>query len=493
VSRAVSVLAVIGALAVAIVGSAESLRLYRARSRFDAARTLYHEEGRNPGPEAMALLESSIALAPGDPDPHFLLGRIAARLRRHDEALAHLEDAEALNPFDGRTHYYLGRACWDLNEEDRAVQAMERAGTLSLNNPDHLYQIGYFYWFLWEWENKRKITNFRKAFERLTESFRYFRLASRVKISYLIRVLRLTQKWNIPYTNVKEVVPDTPEAHHQAGRYFGHERGLWEPALREFELAGDALDDRWNFLLDRGLARLFRKQDPFPDLRLAIKTAPERNNTIRSLHFFFSASRRAEDGLSFWIELEKAYPELPGPVVNRTETELGFVKVSMKEPMKALEAELKASLSAARSGAEKKAVHARFEQAAKKRWGDALHDVENHILERLSRIAFRQEAKLYRLKAEVMGLQHRFGEAELAFKHAAEFGNAPEYWHQYVQFLLVQGKGDPDLLDKAMKTAIQAKGLFPENAVFQRLIDLARDRLLAALAARKEDEKGDGR
>jgi hypothetical protein len=321
-------------------------------------------------------------------------------------------------------------------------------------------------------------------------AFAYFRQASSVKIAYLEKALKLTQKWNIPYANLQALIPDSPEAHHRAGRFFGHARGLWKPALEEFRRAGSALENRWDFRFDRGLALLFQEGDPFDDLRKAIDLAPDRNKTIRRLPFYFEAARRTAEGLPFWAELEETYPLLPGPAVNRIEAALSLRKTSMEEPMKTLDAERRSKLRAARTAGERREVQQYFAGKAEAAWRKSLSRVEPLLHERLS--AFPEESQLYRLKAEILVLQRRLDEAEVAYRHACQFSSEPEYWRQYVQFLLARGGEDVEYLERARDMSIEAKGLFPDSKVFERLLAIAQESLLKKRAAER-GEDGPGR
>ncbi|MHC5082100.1 MAG: tetratricopeptide repeat protein, partial [Planctomycetota bacterium] len=452
------------------VGVRESIRLYRARVAFRIAQDKYFETGRNPGPETRQRLQHSIDLSSGDPDPHYLLGRIASREQRHVEAVEHLRNAIRVNPFDGRAHYYLGRAFWNLRKEEEASLAMETAARLSRNNPDHQYEIGYFFWFIWETKSRSPVADFRAAFAILKKAFRYFRAAAEGNLKYLTRVLELTQKWGIIYSNLEDVIPDMPEAHAKAGHYFGHKRGLWGPARKEFEKAGDAFENRADFLFDRGLALLFSREDPLPDplpdFRNSVKRSPDPGPMLRRLSFYFRTARRIDEGLAFWSELEEEYPHLPALAINTAENRLNQIKEEMQEKMKALTAERKAALARAMSPAEREITIKLYADKAKSAWREALKDLEAYMRERLT--VFPESAELWRLMAELLWESWHFEESENAFRHAAELGNLPAYWIHYIRFLMHRKK-----YEEAWKKALHAKGRYPENKEIANLAEEA--------------------
>jgi tetratricopeptide (TPR) repeat protein len=473
--KPLGIASVVGAFLLVVLGAYETVRLYRARLAYRTARHLYETSGRNPGEPAVRALTRSVNLACGDPDPHFLLGRIAARERRHEDALLHMKDAARANPLDGRTHYYVGRAFHDLGRVDEAAVSMETAARLSRNNPEHLWSIGYYFWHRWESESRSKVSDFRKAFGILKKAVGHFRVASEGDIAYLSRALSLFQKYALPYENLVDVIPDTPEAHHRAGRYFGHDRGLWTPALTEFQKVGTAFEERWDFLFDRGLARLFRtvepRPDPVPDLRRAVELAPDRNGTILRLARYFTFARRLETGLALWIELEQTYPGLPGPAVNRAETELERVRQSLKDDIASIGEERNRALARARSPRERREIQDHFAGKGRALWCTSLRHLETYLQDRLA--AFPRSGKLWRLKAQVLLQCQKLDEAEVDFKHAAEFGNEAAMWKGYVRFLINRTKHK-----EAWQTAIQARTHFPEDKDLIRLRDDALQKML---------------
>jgi tetratricopeptide (TPR) repeat protein len=139
--------------------------------------------------------------------------------------------------------------------------------------------------------------------------------------------------------------------------------------------------------------------------------------------------------------------------------------------MKKLDGERRRALADAKSATEREERKKHFDSKARALWSEALGKLEVYILDRLT--AFPREGQLYRLKAEMLALEQRFEEATTAFRHAAEFSGEPDYWRQYIVYLM--GRGDHE---DAWKTAMDAASRFPDKPVFKRLVDQARDRML---------------
>jgi len=465
--RIVSVLAATGAAA---AGIASSLHFHRAGAELHAGALLYEtslqqkdEAGaasfRKSAAEA---LERAAALDPGDPDPPYYLGRIAARDRRSEDAAVRLRASLRANPFDGRVHYYLGMALAELGRRDEAGRTMETAASLSRNNPGHLYWIGYYFWNVWE--KLGRVQDLQKTFQ-------YFRQAAEGDLAYLDRALKVLEEFSLRYENLVQVIPDTPEAHAQAGRYLGHSRGLWEPALAEFLKAGAALENRPDFLLDRGLALLFTGGDHRPDLRRGVDASPDRKAVVRRLAYYFRAARRARDGLVFWVELEEAYPELAAPVLSRAETELEQARTRLEPEMKKLSEDRAAALSKAASPAERKGIEDDFTRRGASLWTEALRGTERHLREKVEAL---RDPDLRRALADVLVCQARMDEAESCLRLAAETGGSASYWKDLVEFLLYRGKNED-----AWNMALEGRRRFPDDPRLDALVKRAQDLMLS--------------
>jgi len=462
-----NILVFVASLLVALLGGWKTLRLYQARYAFRLAENLYYDSDRNPPPRCRERLETSIRRASGDPEPHYLLGRIAARERCFEDAVDHLQNAVGINPFDGRALYYLGLAFAEQGEREKASEAMVQAAETAQNNAALQFRVGYYFWSWWTREGRVLI---------LEKAFSFFHDAAKGDLSLLKRILKTIEAYAFHYPNLVKVIPDTPEAHFLAARYLGRNRGLWKPALEEFEKAGSALEDRHDFLYERGLARLMRDEDPRDDLRRALRMAPDlatRRKRIREMSSFYRFADRIEEGLDFWRELEKAFPRNPAPAVNYAENALELAKQSMAGPMAEIEAERRKALQEAGGPKAKEEVNEFFTRKARAAWGKALADVEAYLMQQL--VEFRDEALLWVFTARTLALQQRFDEAELHFRHAAEIGNHVSYWIEFVKFLLRRGKSE-----EAWKTAIRVKVLFPDDPKADAMAKLARKNLARA-------------
>jgi tetratricopeptide (TPR) repeat protein len=268
------------------------------------------------------------------------------------------------------------------------------------------------------------------------------------------------------------VIPDDPDCHWKAGHYLGHRRGLWEPALKEFEKAGPSKESEPGFLMDRGLALLFTGADPLSDFRRAIEISIDKDKVIRKLAFYYLAARRVGDGQQFWKELEEAYPDLPGPAVNRAESELSASKERLEGPMLEMAGERMRALERARTSAEKSAVEEIYLNKGKAIWNEALKELDEYLRGRLE--VFQEEPDLWRVSGESFQIQARYREAELSFRHAAEVGSKPLFWRTLITFLIAVRE-----YEKAWKASIKAKGIFPEEKAFTALANHARDKMLA--------------
>ncbi len=114
-------------LAASVAGAVVSVRIYMARWDYQTALNEYNEdlEAKKPLREAtVRRLERAVRLAPGDPDPHFLLGRIRGRSGKPKEARTHMAESVRVFPLNGRAQYYLGFAHHYLAEREAAAESM---------------------------------------------------------------------------------------------------------------------------------------------------------------------------------------------------------------------------------------------------------------------------------------------------------------------------------------------------------------------------------
>jgi tetratricopeptide (TPR) repeat protein len=401
-----------------VAGSVTAVKFYLARRAYQTALDEYGEdlEKKRPLRESIARrLERSIRLAPGDPDPHFLLGRIRGRSGKPEEARKHLAECLRVFPLNGRAHFYLGFAHHFLAKRKAAA---DRDG------------------------------------------------------AYLNKVLLIIEKNAFPYRNLVKIIPDNPHGHWGAGHYLGHRRGSWEPALEELVKAGAALEDKSGFLFDRGLALLFTQAEPRPDFRRAITLSPDKNKTIRRLSYYYVAARRHAEGLAFWAELEEAYPHLPGPVVNRAEGDFNAIRERLQGPMHIMHKERAQELAKTRNPVDRKRVEEHYFTKGKAIWQDAYRGLERYLKEKLS--MFEEDPDLWKLNGEMLKLQGRYDEAELSFRHAADAGGRPEFWKALIQFLIFR-----EDYTKAWEAAIRAKGVHPEDRDIAILVERTRDLMLA--------------
>ncbi|MCU0722876.1 MAG: hypothetical protein MUC63_04565 [Planctomycetes bacterium] len=463
-------LAAAAAAALAAAGVFEAVRLYRAGFETHAGLDAY-ERSLKPMDRAASdalrrgavpRLERAAALDPLDPEPHYGLGRIAAREARHGDAATHLAASLRANPFDGRTHYYYGMALRELGRGEEAERTMETAAAFSRNNPEHLYWIGYWFWSAWS--RLGRVDDLRRAFQ-------YFRAAAEGDLAFLDRALRVLETFALRYDNLVQVIPDTPAAHHQAGHYLGHTRGFWGPALEELRKAGTALEDKPDFLLDRGLALLFTGGDPVPDFLRGIEIHPDRKTVIRRLGWFYRAARRERESLPFWARLEEAYPSLAAPALSRAEVEVEMARTALEPEMKALSAERAGALAKALSPAEKAEVEAACTRKAAGLWTRALRDTEARLRGKVEALG---DPDLRRTLAEVLAHQSRFDEAESCLRIGAETGGSPALWTDLVELLMRREKAED-----AWKAALEARRRFPEDAQFDGLVRRAQDRMLS--------------
>jgi hypothetical protein len=84
---------------------------------------------------------------------------------------------------------------------------------------------------------------------------------------------------------------------------------------------------------------------------------------------------------------------------------------------------------------------------------------------------------------EMLKQQARYDEADVAFRHAADMGGAPEFWKTLIQFRI--GMKD---YTKAWESAIRAKGIHPEDHDIAVLAERTRDLMLAH---GKEEKSGE--
>lgn len=85
--------------------------------------------------EAMAALESLVALEPNMPDPYFELARIERQSGRLDPAAQHLQKGLDLRPTDLTGWLVLGEIEADRNQAEASVTAYRKAAELAPNDP----------------------------------------------------------------------------------------------------------------------------------------------------------------------------------------------------------------------------------------------------------------------------------------------------------------------------------------------------------------------
>jgi tetratricopeptide (TPR) repeat protein len=81
-------------------------------------------------PEAQRILESVVALEPGNGNWQYLLGSVLAAQHREAEALPHLEHAVSLEPDFLPAHATLGQTYLDLDRPEKAIEQLTKAAAI---------------------------------------------------------------------------------------------------------------------------------------------------------------------------------------------------------------------------------------------------------------------------------------------------------------------------------------------------------------------------
>lgn len=185
---------------------------------------------------ALGEYEKAIHLAPSYSDYYDALGSLARKkallaLRRadknefFDKAIEAYQEAARLYPYKAFYHYFLAELYERKGELKKAQSEFLKAVSLEPNNPLFISEYGYFAVrhsltkeALWAFERYQAIP---------------FKEGTR---SYLIDIIRGCYRLTDDYSQLRRIVPNSPEGHFSLGQVLGEE-GRWDLAKQEFDFA----------------------------------------------------------------------------------------------------------------------------------------------------------------------------------------------------------------------------------------------------------------
>ncbi len=260
-------------------------------------------------PKAEESLSGALEKDPGNAEASFRLGRLLQRKGETAKALLRMDAAISSNPFQGAAHYWRGRLLSERGAHGIAGTEMKLAGALARNQPDYMFRIGYF--FFSRWKKTGDIGD-------LDESLGYFRKSAELELSNLNRTFDILREFALHYDTLMNVIPDTDEAHFEAGMYFGHGMGMWLFSLKEFEKAKGINSRNPAFALSYGLALLHngRLEESRNLVIQGIENFGGAENRILDLEIHYRAAGKPEEGASVYRALAELYPQNPAPNVN---------------------------------------------------------------------------------------------------------------------------------------------------------------------------------
>jgi tetratricopeptide (TPR) repeat protein len=252
-------------------------------------------------------LRKSLELDPDLSESYYELGKIEYMQRsNYEKAKDYFEKAVRRTPCVGKNHYWLGLALARLGNDNDAEREFELAMKLAPMHPDVHYKVAFYHFF------KYRRT---KNTDSLARSLLEFRKAAEISPSYLTKSLNLLNQYLVTYSNLKDVVPDSPCGHFSFAEWLAA-RGKWKAALSEYLRAGEenlgksGMPDKSEFHLKLGRAYLM-KGDVLR-AKEAYLEALERANTdrmFRVLYEHFAEAKRLVEGISFFEGLLRQFPD----------------------------------------------------------------------------------------------------------------------------------------------------------------------------------------
>jgi tetratricopeptide (TPR) repeat protein len=346
----------------------------------NSAIEIYSARDGRPSEELTTALREAVEAAPRCAEAHFRLGRVLQRQGRDDDAARHLRSAVALNPFRGAIHYWLGRLETRRGRHVAATSRMRLTVTLSANQVDHLFRVGYYFYHRW------KITG---NFLQLEEALGCFREAAALDLSFLFKAFAILREFALHYDTLQLLIPDTEEAHIEAGRYFGYNTGLWLFSLNEFEKAREkgAVDHHIRFPLMYGTALLHngRHKDAREQILRGLDDIGAPEKEILGLMVHFRAARAKELGAEVWQELAALYPNNPAPLINLGDFKVQMFHRNYKREAAALQEEKKKKIAEARPE-EREWIRRNYEKKKKEVWNRGLDGLRAFYLSALTKM-----------------------------------------------------------------------------------------------------------